>query len=331
MRAESYRGPLICCALPSRRPGPAEREVVIHSVAQSIHWIVFLAGVVLLLVVDLGVFNRRPHAVRFREAMAWTIFWIALSLVFNVWVYWRFGPQAGLEFFTGYLLEKSLSIDNIFVFLVIFRYFGVPSHLQHRVLFWGVAGAIVLRAVFIVAGAALLARFEWLFYVFGAFLLVTGWRIMAHETPEVHPERNPMVRIFRRFFPVSSEYHGEHFFVREAGRLIATPLALVLVVIEATDVVFAVDSIPAIFGVTTDPFLIFTSNILAILGLRALYFVLHDLMGRFRYLSVGLGLVLMFIGAKMVVAHWIHIPVVWSLAVVSLILGTAVVVSWIRS
>lgn len=285
-------------------------------------------GVTALLALDLGVFNRRAHAVRFREAVGWSVFWVALSLLFNGWIAWRFGRTAGLEFLTGYVLEKSLSVDNIFVFLVIFRFFAVPSRYQHRVLFWGVVGAIVLRAVFILAGAALLSRFEWLFYVFGAFLVVTGWRVMRHDGPEVHPERNPLVRAFRRFFPISSELHGEHFFVREAGRWVATPLTLVLVVIEASDVLFAVDSIPAIFGVTTDPFLIFTSNILAILGLRALYFVLRDLMERFRYLSTGLGLVLVFIGVKMLAEHWIHIPVLWSLLIVTLLLGASVVLSW---
>ncbi|HSF44296.1 MAG TPA: TerC family protein [Thermoanaerobaculia bacterium] len=290
----------------------------------------FLAFILGMLALDLGVFHRREHQVGAREATIWTLVWIALSLAFNLWVYLQFGPTKGLEFFTGYVIEKALSIDNIFVFIVIFRYFSVRPEHQHRILFWGILGALVLRGIFIVAGTALLARFDWIILVFGAFLVYTGFKILrAHET-EVHPEKNPILKLFRRFVPMTSDYHGKHFFVREGGRLLATPLLLVLVVVEATDVVFAVDSIPAIFGITHDPFIVFTSNIFAILGLRALYFLLAGLMHKFRYLSVGLGLVLVFIGVKMLIHGWVEIPIVVSLGVVAFLLGGSVLLSLLR-
>ncbi|HSN85315.1 MAG TPA: TerC family protein [Thermoanaerobaculia bacterium] len=290
----------------------------------------FLAFILGMLALDLGVFHRREHQVGPREATIWTLVWIALSLAFNLWVYLQFGPTKGLEFFTGYVIEKALSIDNIFVFIVIFRYFSVRPEHQHRILFWGILGALVLRGIFIVAGTALLARFDWIILVFGAFLVYTGFKILrAHET-EVHPEKNPILKLFRRFVPMTSDYHGKHFFVREGGRLLATPLLLVLVVVEATDVVFAVDSIPAIFGITHDPFIVFTSNIFAILGLRALYFLLAGLMHKFRYLSVGLGLVLVFIGVKMLIHGWVEIPIVVSLGVVAFLLGGSVLLSLLR-
>jgi tellurite resistance protein TerC len=267
---------------------------------------------------------------RFREAAGWSLFWVALSLAFNGWVAWRFGGQVGLQFLTGYLLEYSLSVDNIFVFLVVFRFFAVPSEYQHRVLFWGVAGAIVLRAAFILVGTSLIHRFHWLLYVFGVFLVVTGLRLMRQSEPQVHPEHNPVVRLFRRFFPISSQYHEQHFTVREGGRRLFTPLVLVLLVVETTDVLFAFDSIPAIFGVTTDPYIAFTSNILAVLGLRALYFLLRDLMDRFRYLPIGLGAVLVFIGIKMLVEKWVEIPIGISLGAVCSLLAVSVLVSWLR-
>jgi tellurite resistance protein TerC len=313
-----------------RARSPLRSEASIHSVAAPHHWTMFLVLVAGLLVFDLGVAQRRPHAPRFREAAAWSAFWVALSLAFNGWVAWRFGTRAGLQFLTGYLLEYSLSVDNIFVFLVVFRFFAVPAPYQHRVLFWGVAGAIGLRAAFILAGTALIHRFHWMLYLFGAFLIATGLKLARHDQPQVHPEQNPVVRIFRRFFPIASTYHEQHFTVREAGRRLFTPLALVLLVVETTDVLFALDSIPAIFGVTTDPYLAFTSNILAVLGLRALYFLLRDLMDRFRYLSIGLGAVLVFIGVKMLVEPWWEIPIGLSLAVVCSLIGAAVLVSWLR-
>src|SRR6185369_11805910 len=245
-----------------------------------------------MLAVDLGVVHRKEHRIGLREAVVWSFLWTVLALLFNAWIYQRYGSKPGLEFFTGYVIERSLSFDNIFVFVVLFNYFAVPAKLQHRVLFWGILGALLSRGLFIALGTALLTRFEWLMLVFGAFLVYTGIKILRGDESEVHPEKNPVLRLFQRFVPLTSEYHGKKFFVRLDGRLLATPLMLVLVVVEATDVIFAVDSIPAVFGVTRDPFIVFTSNIFAILGLRALYFLLAGLMHKFHYLSYGLGLVL---------------------------------------
>lgn len=297
-------------------------------------WVAFTGFVVGLLVLDLLVFHKEAHEVRFREALFWSIVWVALALVFNAVVWAAWGPVKGLEFLTGYLLEKSLSVDNLFVFLVVFSYFGVPPSLQHRVLFWGILGALVMRALFIVAGAALLQAFDWILYVFGAFLVFTGAKLAFQKDESVHPERNLALRLFRRVFPVVPDYRGDRFFVREAGareggagRCFATPLALVLVVIEATDVVFAVDSIPAIFAVTRDTFIVYTSNIFAILGLRALFFLLAGTLRRFVYLRHGLAVVLGFIGVKMLVSECCHIPIAVSLAVVSGILAAAIAAS----
>jgi tellurite resistance protein TerC len=300
-----------------------------ESVGTPLFWSLFLLGVGVVLALDLGVVNRKAHVVRPREAALWTLFCVSLAALFAGWLFWRFGTRIGLEFTTGYLIEYALSVDNLFVFLVVFSYFGVPAQHQHRVLFWGILGALILRAVFIVAGAALLARFQWLIYLFGAFLLVTGIRLLVAREAQVEPEKNPVLRLVRRFLPVSPEYHGHRFLVRLGGRLFATPLLLVLVVIEATDVVFAVDSIPAIFGVTRDPFIVFTSNIFAILGLRSLYFLLSDFMDRFHYLSVGLGLVLAFIGLKMVGSAWFHVPIGLSLGIIVALLGGSVVASFL--
>jgi tellurite resistance protein TerC len=283
--------------------------------------------VLAVLAVDLGVFHRREHEIKAREAAIWTGVWIALSLSFNLWIWLQHGPGPGLEFLTAYVIEKSLSVDNIFVFLVTFRYFAVPAKFQHRVLFWGILGALVMRGLFVAAGAALVSRFDWVLWVFGAFLLFTGGRILWQGDAEVHPERNPVVGLFHRLVPMTRDYQDKHFFVRRGGKLLATPLLLVLAVLEATDVVFAVDSIPAVFGVTRDPFLVFTSNIFAILGLRALYFLLADIIDRFRYLKVGLGLVLVFIGAKMLAEHWVELSIEWSLGVVLALLGGSIAAS----
>lgn len=301
-----------------------------ESLGTPLLWSVFAVVVTGSLALDLFVFHRQAHAVRFREALGWTFFWIGLSLAFNLWVWFEAGGGPALEFLTGYVIEKALSVDNIFVFVVIFDYFAVPDRFQHRVLFWGVLGAIVLRGIFVVVGAALLSQFHWVIYLFGAFLVFTGIRLMSKQETEVHPERNPLVRLARRLLPFTDRYHGQRFFVLEAGRRVATPLLLVLLVVEATDVVFAVDSIPAIFAVTRDPFLVFTSNIFAILGLRALYFVLADLIDRFVYLKIGLGLVLVFVGLKMLADPWIEIPTGVSLAVVVGLLAISVIVSWLR-
>ncbi len=298
------------------------------SIGDPTLWTFFLLLVAGLLALDLGVFHRQAHVIAYREAAAWSAFWIALSLAFNAWIFYEFGSRPALEFFTGYVLEKALSVDNIFVFIVIFNYFSVPAYLHHRVLFWGILGAILLRGIFILAGAALIARFEWILYVFGAFLVYTGWKLLRTSETEVHPERNPLVLLARRVMPMTSRYHGQRFFLRRRGILFATPLFLVLVVVEATDVVFAVDSIPAIFAVTLDPFIVFTSNIFAILGLRALYFLLAGLIDRFQYLRIGLGLVLAFIGVKMLVADVYHVPIQISLLVISLLLGGSIAASW---
>jgi tellurite resistance protein TerC len=301
-----------------------------ETIGTPLQWGSFLALVFALLALDLGVFNRKVHRVGLREAVFWSIFWTILALIFNAWVYWSGGRQLGLEFLTGYVIERSLSFDNIFVFIVIFNYFAVPAEYQHRVLFWGILGALISRGIFIAMGTALLSRFEWLILVFGAFLVYTGIKILLQKETDIHPEKNPVLRLFQRFVPLTTQYHGKHFIVREGGRLVATPLMLVLVVVEATDVVFAVDSIPAVFGVTRDPFIVFTSNIFAILGLRALYFLLAGLMHKFRYLGFGLGLVLVFVGAKMLLHEWVPIPTVWSLGIVLAILTVAVVVSLLR-
>lgn len=291
-------------------------------------WIGFTVFVLAMLALDLGVFHRKAHAVRMREALAWSILWIGLALCFNAGVYFWFGPERALEFLTGYLIEKALSVDNLFVFLVLFSYFAVPPALQHRVLFWGIVGALVMRAGFIMAGSALIQQFHWVIYIFGAFLVFTGIKLLtARAGHDIDPERNLILRLLRRMVPCVSEYRGARFFVKESGRRYATPLLMVLVAIEATDIVFAVDSIPAIFAITTDPFIVFTSNIFAILGLRALYFLLAGMIGKFRYLKVGLGMVLAFVGAKMLIAGVIHIPIAVSLGVVASLIGLSVAAS----
>ena len=301
------------------------------SVGSPALWAGFIGFVLVMLAVDLGVFNRRAHEIRMREALIWSLVWISLSLLFGAWIWRHFGAVRGLEFFTGYLLEKALSVDNLFVFIVLFSYFAVPVKLQHRVLFWGILGALVMRAIFIVTGAALIHRFHWIIFVFGAFLVFTGIKLLLHRGGQMHPERNPVFRIFRRLVPLTTDYRGARFFVKEGGRWLATPLLMVLVVVEATDIVFAVDSIPAIFAITTDPFIVFTSNIFAILGLRALYFLLAGMMGRFRYLKVGLGLVLVFVGIKMLLADAVELPVVVSLGVIATLLGGSIAASLLRS
>jgi tellurite resistance protein TerC len=308
-------------AFVDRRPRCA---MPVESVGTPALWAGFTLFVLALLALDLGVFHRRAHEVRYKEAVYWSVFWVSLALAFNLLVYRWFGPDRALEFLTGYLIEKALSVDNIFVFLLIFSYFAVPAALHHRVLFWGILGALVMRAAFIVAGAALLERFHWIIYVFGGFLLLTGVRLLRDRGAEVHPERNPVYRLFCRFVPAVQDYRGTRFVVVEGGRRYATPLLLVVAVVEATDLVFAVDSIPAIFAITTDPFIVYTSNIFAILGLRALYFVLAGAMTRFHLLKVALGLVLCFVGAKMVASDVFEVPVLVSLAVVAALLGGAV-------
>lgn len=294
-------------------------------------WVGFNLFVLLMLALDLGVFHRRSHAVSLRESLAWTAVWVVLALVFNAGIWHFAGGGKALAFFTGYLIEKSLSVDNIFVFALLFGYFAVPPALQQKVLFWGVLGALAMRAALIVAGSALLDRFEWVLYVFGAFLILTGIRMAVTRPPVRHPERSPVVRWFTRLVPVTPTYHGSRFFVRREGALAATPLFVVLLLVEISDVIFAVDSIPAIFAVTRDPFIVYTSNAFAILGLRSLYFALAGAIGRFRHLKIGLGVVLAFVGLKMLLAHtpWEIDPLV-SLAVIVTILAASVGWSWVR-
>jgi len=291
-------------------------------------WIIFIAFVLALLALDLGVFNRRPHAIKFREAAAWSFFWVALSLVFNLGVYWRHGAEPALQFFTSYLLEESLSVDNIFLFALIFASMGVEARHQHRVLFWGVVGALVMRGAFIVAGVQLVRHFHWILYVFGVFLLIMGARLLFPQKMMMFdPSNSRMLRLARKIFPVSEGYVGGQFFTRCSGRLCATPLLLVLIMIEVADLTFAIDSIPAVFAVTQDPFIIFTSNVLAILGLRALYFLLAHAITRFHYLHPALAVILILIGGRMLLAHWMQIPTVFALLAIVLVLGIAILAS----
>jgi tellurite resistance protein TerC len=290
-------------------------------------WVAFVGFIVTLLTLDLLVFHREAHAPSLREAAAWSAAWVTLGLSFAgvLWV-WQGGTAAG-EYLAGYLIEESLSVDNLFVFALIFAYFGVPAAYQHRVLFWGIFGAIVFRALFILAGAALLGAFHWVIYLFGAFLVLTGIKMARHREEAVHPERNLALRLLSRLLPITPAYHGARLVVRLDGRLWATPLLAVLVVVETTDIIFAIDSIPAIFAVTRDPFLVFTSNAFAILGLRALYFLLAGMMSRFVYLKVGLGALLVFVGGKMLLSDLYHVPIWASLLVIAAILASAVLAS----
>jgi tellurite resistance protein TerC len=301
-----------------------------HSIGTPVFWTAFIAVVLVLLAIDLGVFQRKAHDVSVKEAACWSTVWIVLSFSFGIWIYHTFGRPQGLEFFAGYLIEYALSVDNIFVFILIFSYFAVPSRLHHRVLFWGILGALLMRATFIVAGAALINAFHWVIYIFGAFLVYTGAKILFQGDTEVKPEHNPVVKLFQRFVPMTSGFDSDKFFLRNKGKLLATPLALVLVTVEATDLVFATDSIPAIFGITRDPFIVYTSNVCAILGLRSLYFLLAAVVSRFAYLGAGLGIVLMFIGIKMLISGIFQIPIGWSLIIVAIILGSSIVLSLIR-
>jgi len=300
-------------------------------------WVGFNLFVLAMLALDLGVFHRKSHAVSGKEALTWSLVWISLSLVFNAIIYFfwdRMMPQssytnmeAALAFFTGYLIEKSLSVDNIFVFILIFSFFGVPAAYQHRVLFWGILGALLMRGALIAVGAALLEQFHWIIYLFGAFLIFTGIRMARHQEEEIHPDQNPVVKLFRKIMPVTENFEKDKFFIRRAGKIVATPLFLILLIVESTDLVFAVDSIPAIFAVTREPFIVYTSNVFAILGLRALYFLLANVMDKFQYLKLGLSAVLTFIGIKMVIVDLYHIPVGLSLAIVASILTIAVLAS----
>ncbi len=296
-----------------------------------IPWALFNAFVLALLAIDLGVFHRDAHAVSVREAAVWSAIWISLALVFNAGMFLFSGPQEGTEFLTGYLIEKSLSVDNIFIFVLLFTYFAVPPQYQHRVLFWGILGALVMRGALIIMGAELLERFHWILYVFGAVVILSGIRMLTQGHEELHPERNPVVRLIRRFLPVTSEYHGQRFFARQAGALALTPLAVVLVIVETTDLIFAVDSIPAIFAITRDPFIVYTSNVFAILGLRSLYFLLAGVVRQFVYLKPGLSAILIWVGSKMLLTDVYKVPTLVSLGVVASILALAIGASLTRA
>jgi tellurite resistance protein TerC len=298
-----------------------------ETVGTPLLWAGFIAFVLVLLAIDLGVFHRHAHAVTLKEAGIWSAIWVGLSLGASGLVAHWFGPERGLEFLTGYLIEKALAVDNIFVFYAIFAYFAVPPAYQHRVLFWGVLGALVMRAAFILAGAALLAKFHWTLYVFGGILVVTAIKLFAMPEDGIHPERNPVYRMLRRVIPAVSEYHGPRFTIVQAGRRLATPLLIVLLLIEWTDLVFAIDSIPAIFAITTDPFIVFTSNIFAILGLRSLFFLLQGVIGRFHLLKPALASVLLFVGAKMLLIDVVKIPIGLSLGVVAGLISVGVAAS----
>jgi tellurite resistance protein TerC len=297
---------------------------------ETLLFVLFNLFILALLAIDLGVLHRTPRAVSLKEATFWSILWTVLALLFNVGILYYAGTEKALEFFTGYLIERALSMDNIFVFVIIFSYFGVPLHLQHRVLFWGVLGALVMRSLFIAAGVALIERFDWILYIFGLILVVSGWKMMTSKGVEVHPEKNIFIRIARKLFPVEMGYATPKFFVRREGKLHITSMLLVLLAVETTDVVFAVDSIPAVFGITHDAFIVYSSNVFAILGLRAMYFLLAGIMNTFYYLTHGLSLVLVFIGVKMLIAGFVHIPIGISLGVVVLILAVAVGASLVR-
>ncbi|MBN1205313.1 MAG: TerC family protein [Myxococcaceae bacterium] len=299
----------------------------LQSIGSPALWGGFIAFVLGMLALDLGVFHRHSHVVKFKEALTWSAVWVGLALLFNAGLWWKFGTEPGVQFLTGYLIEKSLSVDNIFVFVIVFSALRIPAIYQHRVLFWGILTALVLRAVMIFAGVAMLQRFHWLIYVFGAFLILTGIKLFLNRNQEEHPENSAAMRWARRVIPSTSSFDGHHFFTVENGRRLATPLFMALILVEVTDVIFALDSIPAIFAITQDPFIVFTSNIFAILGLRSLFFLLAGMVEKFSYLKVGLSAVLVFVGAKMTLVDVVKVPAFVSLGVIALLIGGSVVLS----
>jgi tellurite resistance protein TerC len=291
-------------------------------------WIGFHVIIFTMLALDLGVFHKKTHKVPVKEALTWVVVWVTLALLFNLFILFEFGKTKALEFFTGYIIEYSLSVDNIFVFILIFTYFGVRDEYQHKVLFWGILGALIMRGIFIFAGVALINRFHWIVLVFGGFLVFTGLKMLFTKQAEVHPEANPLVRFFKKFLPVTNEMHGDNFFIRRDQKLYATPLFLVLLVIESSDLIFAVDSIPAILAITQDRFIVYTSNVFAILGLRSLYFAVAGIMDFFRFLKIGLAFVLTFVGIKMLAAYFhLEIPIAISLIVIVSILVISILAS----
>lgn len=296
-----------------------------------IWWLGLLVGILIMLAIDLFM-HRKAHIIEFREAAWWSLLWVSIGLAFGGLIWWYFGSEFGLQYFSGYIIEKSLAVDNVFVWAMIFTYFAVPREYQHRVLFYGVVGALVFRAIFIAAGSWLIASFAWTLLIFGGFLIFTGIKMLAQRNEHIDLEKSKTLRLFRRFIPTTDTYEGQKFFVRRAGRLVATPLLAVVVIVEITDIIFAVDSIPAIFAVTQEPYLVFSSNALAILGLRAMYFLLAELIHRFIYLKLGLSLVLVWVGVKMIVSHiWFKIPTAISLGLVIAIIATSVIASLVAT
>ncbi len=294
-------------------------------------WIGFSVFLIIMLALDLGVFHKNSHVVEFREAMIWSGIWVGLAVLFNIGVFFYFGEVKGLEFMTGYLVEKSLSVDNVFVIALIFTYFSVPRQYQHRVLFWGVIGALIMRAILIAVGATLIREFAWIIYIFGAFLVFTGIKMYFQKNEGIDPDKNPVVRFFKKFIPVTDEYNKEKFFLIKNGKRFATPLFIVLLMVETTDLIFAVDSIPAIFAITQDPFIVFTSNAFAILGLRSLYFALAGVIYKFYYLKAGLSVILVFVGVKMMLIDIFKIPIGISLGFVSLVILISVIASVLKN
>lgn len=290
-------------------------------------WACFLGFVLVMLALDLGVFHRKSHEVKIKEALIWSAVWISLALLFNYGIYVFMGKEKAIEFLTGYVIEKSLSIDNLFVFIMLFTYFNVEAKYQHKILFWGILGALVMRAIFIFAGVALISKFHWIIYVFGAILIYTGFKMLFHKDEKIEPDKNPLVRLFKKFFPVTEKVQGGKFFVKLDGKTFATPLFVVLLIVEFTDLIFAVDSIPAILAITNDTFIIFTSNVFAILGLRALYFALSGITKYFHYLKYGLSAILVFVGIKMTIVDFYKVPIVYSLLVICSILVVSILFS----
>jgi tellurite resistance protein TerC len=294
-------------------------------------WVIFNAFVLLMLALDLGVFHKKLHVVSVKEALIWSGIWIFLSLCFNGFIYFTFGETKALEYFTGYVIEKALSVDNIFVFVLIFSFFKVPAIYQHKVLFWGIIGALIMRVIFIFAGVALLEKFHWTIYVFGAILIYTGVKMLLDREKKIEPDKNPVIKFFKKIIPTTNEFHEDKFFIKRQNKNYATPLFVVLIMIEITDLIFAVDSIPAILAVTKDHFIVYTSNVFAILGLRSLYFALADIIERFKYLAVGLAIILVFVGVKMVIIDIYKIPIHFSLIVILFILSISIVISFLKT
>ncbi len=294
-------------------------------------WVVFNAFVLLMLALDLGVFHKKLHVVSVKEALIWSGIWIFLSLCFNGFIYFQFGETKALEYFTGYVIEKALSVDNIFVFVLIFSFFQIPAIYQHKVLFWGIIGALIMRVIFIFAGVALLEKFHWTIYIFGAILIFTGIKMLFDTDKKIEPDKNPVIKLFKKFIPTTNELHEDKFFITKNQKKYATPLFIVLIMIEITDLIFAVDSIPAILAVTQDHFIVYTSNVFEILGLRSLYFALADIINRFKYLAVGLAIILVFVGTKMVMIDFYKIPIHYSLIIIILVLFFSIILSLFKT